>query len=172
MSESLKFIKKSSTTSATSSLEVTDCFSDSYDVYKVIFEMNSMTAEGVVAVRLIDGSGVDSTANYDYAIKHLKDTTASSESRVTGNTSWNNIWYGEGSVGGFVVMYVHNPYNSSSHTFMNYKNTGHYLASSTSTMYGGFGIGVHRVAEQITGIAAIQTSSRLENANILVYGVE
>jgi len=172
MATNLEFIKSATSTSATSSLQVTDCFSDKYDVYKVILELGSVTSEASIGTRLIDSGGVDSTANYDVAILQMKSTSSFSESSTTGNTRWDSVLYTEGTVGGFHIMYVFNPYDSSSYTFCEFQKNSHYLASSTSTMYGGKGIGVHKVAEQITGISAYQASTRLENATLAVYGVK
>jgi hypothetical protein len=172
MATNLQFIKSATCTSATSSLEVTDCFSAEYDVYKVILELGSVTSEASIGTRLIDSGGADSSSNYDVAILQMKSTSSFSESRTTNNTRWDSVLYTEGTVGGFHIMYVFNPYDSSSYTFCEFQKNSHYLASSTSTMYGGKGIGVHKVAEQITGISVIQISTRLENASLLVYGVK
>ena len=45
MSTNLEFIKSANTTTNVSSLSVTDCFSDKYDVYKVILEVNEVSAK-------------------------------------------------------------------------------------------------------------------------------
>ena len=172
MATSLQFIKSATCTSATSSLQVTDCFSAKYDVYKVILKVDSVTAEAGTNIRLIDSGGVDSTANYDNASLYMKSTTSFSELQGTGETSWEYTMYNEGSVGGFFVMYVYNPFDSSSFTFAQSQLASHYIASSTSTLIGRKGIFVHKVAEQITGIEATQSSSRLENATLVVYGVK
>jgi len=172
MAGSLEFIKSATSTSATSSLQVTDCFSDKYDVYKVIFKVDSVTAEAGTNIRLIDSGGVDSTANYDNASLYMRSTTSFTELKGTNDTSWEYTMYNEGSVGGFFVMYVFNPYDSSSYTFALSQLGTHYIATSTSTLIGRKGIFVHKVAEQITGIEAVQGSTRLENATLSVYGVK
>jgi hypothetical protein len=172
MAGSLEFIKSATSTSATSSLQVTDCFSAEYDVYKVVLQVDSVTQEAATNIRLIDSGGVDSTSNYDNASLYMKSTTSFSELNGTGKTSWEYTMYNEGSVGGFFVMYVFNPYDSSSYTFATSQLASHYLASSTSTLVGRKGIFVHKVAEQITGIEAQQGSTRLENATLVVYGVK
>jgi hypothetical protein len=172
MAGNLEFIKSATSTSATNSLQVTDCFSDKYDVYKVILQVDSVTAEAGTNIRLIDSGGVDSTANYDNASLYMRSTTAFTELKGTNDTKWNYTMYNEGSVGGFFVMYVFNPYDSSSYTFATSQLATHYIASSTSTLVGRKGIFVHKVAEQITGIEAHQASTRLENATLVVYGVK
>ena len=170
---SLEFIKSATTTSATSSLQVTDCFSDKYDVYKVILQVDSVTAEAATETRLIDSGGsVISDAEYDYAVRFMTSTSAFSEGRATNATNWRYTMYNEGSVGGFFVMYIFNPYDSSSYTFQQHQMASHYLASSTSTLMARKAIGVHKVAEQITGIEVTQPSTRLENATLSVFGVK
>ena len=169
---SLEFIKSATSTSATSSLQVTDCFSDKYDVYKVILQVDSVTQEAATNIRLIDSGGVDSTSNYDNATLYMRSTTSFTELKGTGETSWEYPMYNEGSVGGFFVMYVFNPFDSSSFTFAQSQTATHFLSSSTSTLIGRKSIFVHKVAEQITGIEATQGSSRLENATLVVYGVK
>ena len=172
MAGSLEFIKSATSTSATSSLQVTDCFSDKYDVYKVILQVDSVTQEGGTDIRLIDSGGVDSTANYDNATLYMRSTTGFTELKGTGETSWEYPMYNEGSVGGFFVMYVYNPFDSSSFTFAQSQTATHFLSGSTSTLVGRKSIFVHKVAEQITGIAAIQPQTRLENATLAVWGVK
>ena len=99
-------------------------------------------------------------------------TGSYSSQGYTGQSYWNFTMYNEGSVGGFFVMYVFNPYDSSSYTFQTHQVATHYLASSTSTLIARKAIGVHTVAEQITGIAAIQPQTRLDGATLSVYGVK
>ena len=80
--------------------------------------------------------------------------------------------YNEGSVGGFFVAYIYNPYDSSSYTFTTLQNATHYIASSTPTLISRKYIGVHKVAEQITGINIFTANPTITNATINVYGVK
>ena len=70
MAGSLEFIKSVEVTTSTSSVDVTDCFSADYDVYKIVWH-NISTAGTVhteIKLRFIDNLGSTiSTANYDYA---------------------------------------------------------------------------------------------------------
>ena len=83
MAGSLEFIKSATSTSATSSLQVTDCFSDKYDVYTVILKVDSVTAEAGTNLRLIDSGGVDSRANYDNSGLSRGSNTGFTESNAT-----------------------------------------------------------------------------------------
>ena len=174
MAGNLEFIKSASTSSAVSELKVENCFSDKYDVYKVVLKVDSVTQEAGQSIRLVDsGNNVISDAEYDFAYEFMRVGSGSSSSQgYTGQTYWNFTMYNEGTVGGFFVMYVYNPANSSSYTFANWQMATHYLASSTSVLMARKAIGVHKVAEQITGIAAIQAQTRLDGATLSVYGVK
>ena len=174
MAGNLEFIKSLSTSSAVSELKVENCFSDKYDVYKVVLKVDSVTQEAAQQIRLVDSSNnVISDAEYDFAYEFMRVGSGSySTDGTVGATYWNYTMYNEGSVGGFFVMYVYNPYDSSSYTFANWQMATHYLASSTSILMARKAIGVHKVTEQITGIAAIQSSTRLDGATLSVYGVK
>ena len=174
MAGNLEFIKSASTSSAVSELKVENCFSNKYDVYKVVLKVDSVTQEAGTSTRLVDSSNnVISDAEYDFAYEFMRVGTGSYSSQgYTGEDKWNFTMYNEGSVGGFFVMYVYNPYDSSSYTFANWQMATHYLASSTSVLMVRKAIGVHKVAEQITGIAAIQAQTRLDGATLSVYGVK
>jgi hypothetical protein len=172
MAGSLEFIKSANTTSNVSSLSVTDCFSDKYDVYKVILEVNEVSAESALDTRLIDSGGsVISASEYDTAVLSME-TSGFVQYRNVNSDKWQYTMYNEGSVGGFFVAYIFNPNDSSSFTFITLQNATHYIASSTPALIGRKYIGVHKVAEQITGINIFTGSATITNAKINVYGVK
>ena len=174
MAGNLEFIKSVSTSTAVSELKVENCFSNKYDVYKVILKVDSVTQEAGQSIRLVDSSNnVISDAEYDFAYQFMRVGSGSySTDSTTGTTYWNYTMYNEGSVGGFFVMYIYNPYDSSSWTFARWQMATHYLATAQPVLMARKGIGVHRSEEQITGIAAIQAQTRLDGATISVYGVK
>ena len=57
-------------------------------------------------------------------------------------------------------MYVYNPYDSSSYTFLMWQNSS---GSSGTKMYGYKGISVHKSAEQITGFNFLPASGKLSD---------
>jgi len=170
MAGSLEFIKSASG-SGVSSLSVTDCFSDKYDVYMVSITKLDLSVQNYIEARVIDSGGVDSTSNYDFASLELVANTSFAEKRNTGQTGWaTSISYqntgADDGVG--ITMYVFNPYDSSSFTFVKSHSSAYYSG-------GGLGyqmIGVHKVAEQITGINFFPRSGTLDNMTINVYGVK
>ena len=173
MPTNLRFIKSESTTSNVSSISVTDCFTDEYDVYKCIYTVDEVGTELATETRLLNASGPVTSSNYDHAIQYMRAGSGNfSEGRDTGNDKWQYTMYNEGSVGGFYVMYVHNPYNSSSYTFAHWQMASHYLASSTSVILARKGVGVLKVTEAHTGIQVYAGSSNITNAKLSVYGVK
>ena len=169
----LKFIKSNSTSSNVSSLSVTNCFSSTYSVYKVILQVDEVGTELAIETRLIDGSGVDSTSNYEFAVLDTIPTGSFSQYRDTSEDEFKYTMYSEGSAGGFFVMDVFNPFSSSEYTNVISQTSSNYVAGSTSTLIGRKYIGIHKVAESITGINIHSSgSSNITNAKLSVYGVK
>lgn len=169
----LEFIKSASGTSV-SSLSVTDCFSDKYDVYMVSVNDLDQTAQNYIEARVIDSGGVDSTSNYEYASLELASNTTFAEKRNTGQTSLATSISYQGTEdyrGAGITMYVFNPYDSSNYTFVQSQSSANY-STGTGISIGYKMIGVHKVAEQITGINFFPRSGTLDNMTINVFGVK
>jgi hypothetical protein len=68
------------------------------------------------------------------------------------------------------IIYVHNPYDSSSYTFTNGQSAG----AGGGAVRGWKSIGVHKVAETIRGIAVFEVngSRPFEIGTVSVYGVK
>ena len=169
MAGSLEFIKSASGTSV-SSLDVTDCFSDKYDVYYVSATKVDIATNYYNFVRVINSGGVDSGSNYDYGALQLTSYQNFSQVRSTTATSWfYSSWQSANASDGVGLgVYIFNPYDSSSYTFMTHQASGF---NSGSGMLGFKGIGVHHTAEQITGIN-ITSPYNYDNITVNVYGVK
>ena len=162
----LEFIKSASGTSV-SSLSVTDCFSADYDVYQVLVSNIDQATAQYFWVRLIDSGGVDSTSNYDDATLIMKPSTTFGQERNANQNAFTRFLYNStGTTGGNLNLYVYNPYDSSSYTFLGVQGIGEGL------YWGSKGIGVHTVAEQITGIHFLAGAGNLDNIDVSVYGVK
>jgi len=171
MATNLQFIKSASG-SGVSSLSVTDCFSSQYDVYQIVIDTYEATTQQELAIRLLDSGGsVISASEYDRASLTMFSYMGFIEFR---GTSQNKIqylgWNSATSVGFGLSMNIFNPYDSSSYTF--FKN-------QTSTFANGDGligyknIGVHKSAEQITGINLLgESGHNLANIKVSIYGVK
>ena len=170
MAGSLEFIKSASGTSV-SSLSVTDCFSDKYDVYFVSITKLDRTNANYLGLRVRDSGGVDSTANYDFASLQIESSTSFGELRNTNQTSFTTPvqYQGTGADNGAgLSMYVFNPFDSSSFTFFLSQSVGYY----SSGLIGHKMIGVHTVAEQILGLEFLPRVGTFDNITANVYGVK
>ena len=172
MATNLQFIKSASGTSV-SSLDVTNCFSDTYDVYFFsLTKIKRASADNFIVIRYLDSGGtVIDQAEYDYASLELRAYTSFNEGKATGATSIKNIAYGSSNTAdiGGVSMYVFNPYDSSSYTFL-VNQSASFRASN-----GGFGtktIAVHKSAEQISGVRFIAEGVNLDTIEVSVYRVK
>jgi len=167
MAGNLEFIKSASGTSV-SSLSVTDCFSADYDVYEVLIAKLDSTATAYGYLRFIDSGGsVISDAEYDWASLSMFDYTGFTEEKGGGQSSISRIQFVKSNGGGGnTFLNIFNPNDSSSFTFTQHKSSmgtaGQLIASKV--------IGIHRVAEQITGLSIVLTQT-MNNIKISIYGV-
>ena len=171
MATNLQFIKSASGTSV-SSLSVTDCFSDKYDVYLITSDTFNPPANNNGKFRLIDSGGsVISASEYSYANLNCRTYNTFSDNRSTSDNFMGYIFYSDAnqthSAG--LALYIYNPYDSSSYTFSQHQDSNFNAGS------GGLGrkaIGVHKSAEQITGINFFPESSASADFSINVFGVK
>ena len=172
MATNLEFIKSASGTSVVS-VDVTDCFSDKYDVYQVLIAKSDVSAEDYSVLRLIDSGGSVISANeYDYAELGMYSYTTFAQNRNTNSSAILNINVsGTSTAQGIGTMfYVFNPFDSSSYTFVAGQTSG----VVTSGLAGGKYIGVHKVAEQITGIQLLRNNLNgvYDTLTVNVFGVK
>ena len=172
MATNLQFIKSASGSSV-SSLSVTDCFNANYDVYKISISKIDKSVIGQTRFRFIDSGGsVISDSEYDCAFLYLLSYASFTETRNTNGTyldlSYSSTALADG-VG--ITSYIFNPYNSSSYTFSTAQSSGLYDVGGGG-LVGIKQIGVHKVAEQITGINLIPNSGNFDNITVNVYGVK
>ncbi len=172
MAGSLEFIKSASGTSV-SSLSVTDCFSDKYDVYKITStNWNNPSGNSDCKVRLIDSGGsVISDTEYDHARLNLRAYTGFTEVRETGVGYMGFAHYtqsGQTYSSGF-EFFVFNPNDSSSYTFLLNQGGSQF---NTSGLIGFKGLAVHKSAEQITGFHLFSSQGATQDIQISVYGVK
>ena len=168
----LEFIKSASGTSV-SLLDITNCFSDKYGVYYFsLTKIKRASADNFIFLRFLDSGGtVIDQSEYDYAALELRAYTSFLEVRATNQTKITEIAYGSSNTSdiGGVSFYVHNPYDSSSYTFVQNQS------SSFRASNGGWGnkmIGVHKSAEQISGVRFIADGANLDTIEVSVYGVK
>jgi len=172
MASNLEFIKNVNGSSNVSSFDVTNVFSDKYDVYKIVTKITTDSEFLEVPMRLLDiGGSQISAAEYDYAFLELRSSTTFGQGKGSGDTEIiRPIRTGSGAASaGNNIFYIHNPYDSSSYTYYNYQVAA--WSSGTPQFGGQKGIGVHNSAERITGFKYFVTSNNITSHNVSVYGV-
>ena len=169
MAGSLEFIT-SQTGTTVSNFEITNIFSDKYDVYKIQLFDEEVANSDYNWFRVIRSAGTDTGANYDYANLAMYAHTTFAEIKGSSTTA-NYLGYLFPSTyddGIGVTMYVFNPYDSSSYTFFSAQTSSF---ANTVGIYGFKSIMVHKVAEQITGLS-LGRSGNFNKITANVYGVK
>jgi len=172
MASNLQFIKSVSSTSSVTNVSITDCFSADYDVYFLTcadLDLNGAGGEPINVRFINSGGSVISSAEYDYAQLQLRYASAFTVARGTASTS---IQYGlgystdvnNGAMG--ASAYIYNPYDSSSYTFL----TGQQTTDSGAD--GSKQIGVHKSAQQLSGVNIFVTNGTIERLSASIYGVK
>lgn len=170
MASNLEFLKSVEVTSAVTNIDITDCFSADYDVYAITISDLDIANLSNIVTRFLDSTNtVISATEYDNADLQVRSDSAFVEHR---STSQAQIQYiaSLGSVtanSNGTVIYVYNPYDSSSYTFVQWQSSGY-----TGALRGYKGIAVHKSAEQINGIRFFQQSGDTEQGLFAVYGVK
>ena len=176
MATNLEFIK-SVTLSSSTNFDITDVFTDRYDVYKIVYSqlaLDTSTSSGAsrtLAIRFFDSGGtIISQSEYDYANLDMRDAEAYSENK---STSTDKIYFvtqiDANARSGGVVMYIYNPNDSSSYTFTQFQGVG----GRNDDVHRGYkGIGVHKSAETISGIRLFSGGGVSFNGIGTVYGVK
>jgi hypothetical protein len=171
---SLEFIK-SATGSSVSSFSITDCFTDKYDVYKVVADDIVTSTQAFLELRFINSSGtIISTNDYDFADLMLKANTSFTERNVY--TNWDSIFdfnLSKGDISGGAgntIAYIFNPTNASSYTFLIWQASSVYDDSGTFG-FGQKGSGVLKQASDITGLHFVMSTGTV-TSTIKVYGVK
>jgi len=151
----LRLINETTISSSQSSTTVNDIFSSDYDIYKIV--VNDFTQAGAtetaISMRYVNSAGsILTDSNYDYAFLTMKTGASFAEGR---NTNQAKLLWAAGYSGASPdtmgnVIYVFNPYSSSSYTF----SLGQNFSSDFGTTYGVSwkSIGVYTQTSSVTGI--------------------
>jgi len=108
------------TASSVATLNITDVFSEDFDIYKITITDFDLPTAGYINFRLINSSGsVVTASNYNRAALQMNSDSSFGEGRST-NISYLNyladVGTGVADTGG-ITSYIFNPYSSSSYTF-------------------------------------------------------
>jgi len=169
----LEFIKSVEVTSSTSSVDVTNCFSANYDVYKITTNDFSTVGTDQTALdfRFLDSGGsVVSASNYDYAYLRMLANTTFAEVRNTNQTFMDNFFGvpDQNPEGASSITYVFNPFSSSSYSFV----TNQLVFSNGNVNKGHKYIGVLKQTATMSGFRLFEQITRpFDNGKISVYGL-
>ena len=166
----LEFITSASGTSI-NEFSVTNCFSADYDYYKIFVTDYKQSHTTFAYLKFINSSGVDSSSYYDYAGLQLWANTTFGEQRNTNQNSIKDVlgYSDANEQQGGINFDVFNPFNSSSYTFIKSQSS----TNSYQPAVGVKGIGVQKVAQQVTGFALLQPADYTwTNITVKVYGVK
>ncbi len=167
MATNLEFIKSQNITGV-SSFEITDVFSANYDVYKIVITSVVMNTLDNLRIRLIDNTDtVISTSVYDNAVLQLNSGASFTESRSTNQSKISPFIYSQKNDN--AVLYVYNPFSSSSYTFFQTQIT----SNNNTYLIGRKGIYVAKTTTSCTGINFLNDAgTTINNADISIYGVK
>ena len=175
MGGSLELISTTTMTDDVQTVNITNVFSDKYDVYMIkgsnMLGKNS-TATGV-NLRFINSSDSVLSSDYDYAQLAIKGEASFGENKGTTPTRLWNVFGGLDDSGQSQgnIAYVFNPYSSSSYTFCQWQNGS--MPGGNLRQYKGIGV-LHTTAS-ITGfqVELNESASRFSgNGKVSVYGVK
>jgi len=169
----LRLINETEITSTINTLNITDVFTDDFDIYVIEGMDIAMTNGGgdYLYGRVINSSGSEITSNYDYASLYLPSSTSSAEERLTSRTEWESISFiGNGTNDtGQITMYIFSPTNSSSYTF--YISQTNSYRSATPQMYLWKSVGVQKSIASVTGIQFSAKTGNMDNGKFRIYGL-
>jgi hypothetical protein len=167
MAGNLEFITSASGTSV-AEVNVTDCFSADYDVYKIVINNFQTSSADNLAIRMINSSGtVVTDSNYDKATLVLRAYNIFQDDRFTninyffqmGDNNANTNGIGE-------TIYIFNPF-SSSYTFLTQQE-----GSVVGPGFKGYkGIGVLKQTTSMTGISFYTNGTSTMDFNASIYGL-
>ena len=165
----LEFIKSETITTSVSSIDITDIFSNKYDNYCIVFYTVASTANALRG-NLLDTSGtLLNGVHYDNAMLNMLDSTGFTESRTSGDTRWERVSI-HSPTGQNATMFVFNPYNASSYTFVMTQGSTYYGAAGIGA-YGQKQIGVYKQTSSVGGIRFTTAAGTLDSGKISVYGL-
>ena len=170
----LRYISTTEITSAVNTLNISDVFTDDFDIYVIEGTGITMTNGGgdYLYGRVINSSGSEITSNYDYASQYLpSSTTTIAEERLTSRTEWeslNFIGAGTDDIGN-ITMYIFNPTNSSAYTFYTLQGSSFRTPSTINYMWKG--IGVQKSTTSITGIQFSAKTGNMDGGKFEIYGL-
>ena len=165
----LRLINETTGTS-TSSFQVTDIFSSDFDIYKLVVDRLDLGNANYARIKFINSAGSLITGGYETAFLDLTSYAVYAENRATNQTDL-ALGYAGGTTtawGGGFVIYVINPYQSSTYTFVEFESS----TNISANFVGSKGIGLLQTQVSVTGIEFHLASSGIyDNIRLRTYGL-
>ena len=173
MATKLEFVKSVSGASTSSSISITDVFSDKYDVYLVTYEcVTNSSSPKNVNLRFINSSNsIITNANYDYAIYQQYTHQNFVVHQDTNQTNFPQLLHyadlpPEGSKGKFEV---YNPFSSSKYTYITQQGVGAHNGQEAAFN----GVAVLTEETSCTGFNVYISNTELDTGTKFnIYGVK
>ena len=168
----LRLINETTVSASVSNVDVTDVFSADFDIYKITtsgFTTVSTTNTDLDG-RFINSSGsVISSSSYDTTHLNQKAETSFSSTRQTNQTEISSIFGSadDSPEGSGTVIYIFNPFSSSSYTFGLFQVSSNFSGVHRSRK----GITVLKSTASITGFRIVGVSANVDEGFIRTYGL-
>lgn len=152
-----------------SSLSITG-FTNRFNVYAIYTPELTQAANNDVEARFNDANGDALTANYAYACQSIDSTAAHNDFNSNSADRIENIGVNDANetFGVGHCTFIYRPADSSSYTYLQhqsggFRDTGNLRAYKT--------IGVHKVAQEVTGYRIFGRGGRI-TATMVLYGIK
>ena len=167
----LRLIKDQEIVDGVSTVSVTDCFSEDYDVYKITINNLSHNSGSPAEIyyKFINHAGtIISQSEYDSASLRFPTSSVFGITHIENHTQSVIMGYADLSpeVSGFVT-YIFNPFSNSRYTYLLNQN----FSAVSAIGYGQESIGVLTQLASMTGFHIMASSNTLNSGNIKIYGL-
>ena len=168
----LRLLNETTATSV-STMSVTDVFTTDFDIYKITLYSSSATEKEDHIQFINSGGSFVNSSSYDYAQLFMRSYSSFSEVSDTSDTKLRLITGSEDNFGGNAIIYVFNPTNSSSYTFiLSQMSRGYDLQNDNGfDMDSNKNIGILKQQSSITGFHLFNSSTATSDYTARTYGL-
>lgn len=160
----LELVKSASDTSVTS-IDVTNAFTASYNLYHIIVQGHITTTNSLIDFRFLDSSNTAITSGYRYGLRNQELTSGSEQDSTSADRISRIIYVNNGDT--FAArLFVYNPFSTSDYTHM----TCHSQAFNSANITNIRGGGVLPTTDQVKGFTIFDAT--FSNIDIDVYGIK
>lgn len=166
----LRFIQTDTISSAVSTFNIENVFSNDFKVYKIVVSnITTDTTGQIFSGRFINSSdAVQSGNDYYYATREMKSNAGFSEDRGTNQNNMQSIIgrQGDSDKGGGAILHIFNPFDDTEFTNVHSQFVG-MSGSDARCFWGGHAF---RQEMSITGLQIINNNNNFTGGKITTYG--